>query len=265
MKLALLGNLILDTIVIGGKSIKRAGGIANVARVLDGRETEVDIYSAIGDDDEGNTALQSCYDDFDSGGMIEMKRGEKTSTALVECEANGLSKKAKVSIGACGNHIYLPAKDADWHHICYPNLINQAFLGKNFNPSTTSIDFSSVLLEKDRSYYTFLCKQFDWVFLNETELMWLTGKTNLESAINVASGLVKRYAVVHTAKENYVIVGRKVFSETVLFDNDVVVLGAGDYFAGIFIDTYLGCGDIDFSLKFATLIASHKLHVLNKF
>jgi hypothetical protein len=213
MKISLYGHLITDKIFIGFKTHESLGGIANV------------WDSLIKLNKKNEVIMKPCS----IGEAIVLVNVEK-NTRVGRANFNLLTDKPKIV-------------KSDWHHIAYLNQLEDTSF---INDITTGIISADVSKESPETIVEHL-KDIDFLFISKEDLF---------NDINELSKITKGWIISHDPNGSTSTNG----TETINYEipehlklKNIDVLGAGDMFAGSFINNILQGKTIEESI-----VLSHK-------
>jgi hypothetical protein len=213
MKISLYGHLITDKIFIGFKTHESLGGIANV------------WDSLIKLNKKNEVIMKPCS----IGEAIVLVNVEK-NTRVGRANFNLLTDKPKIV-------------KSDWHHIAYLNQLEDTSF---INDITTGIISADVSKESPEIIVEHL-KDIDFLFISKEDIF---------NDINELSKITKGWIISHDPNGSTSTNG----TETINYEipehlklKNIDVLGAGDMFAGSFINNILQGKTIEESI-----VLSHK-------
>jgi hypothetical protein len=213
MKISLYGHLITDKIFIGFKTHESLGGIANV------------WDSLVKLNKKNEVIMKPCS----IGEAIVLVNVEK-NTRVGRANFNLLTDKPKIV-------------KSDWHHIAYLNQLEDTSF---INDITTGIISADVSKESPETIVEHL-KDIDFLFISKEDIF---------NDINELSKITKGWIISHDPNGSTSTNG----TETINYEipehlklKNIDVLGAGDMFAGSFINNILQGKTIEESI-----VLSHK-------
>ena len=251
------GNLFVDKVQVvdrfsaGASNISTSirdslGGTYNTAKNLCDIDSTSKIFlsTVIGHDKQGLYALETLnqmkfdYKGFDYHAHYD---GDKTTTALIICEAEEKRRSSIVNWGACKSSNKFLFPRSKWYHFMYLDTIDgitEEIFKKVPKGSIISADFClSSHTDEEKRRIMKIMKHVDYAILSDDSANSLADQTiEIYSAMELGER-VKKAAIVHSPKGSFVSSeGQEFMCSSEYIDNTKLdVLGAGDAFAASFI------------------------------
>ena len=252
MNISIIGSLIFDKLYIHKEKIKinesnqflnyieNVGAIGNVAKVLKRINTKITIkiFGNLGDDNEGLLVKKILKLNNLKINNIKALKNCNTSNALILANKTSSTTTSLVKWGACTKIKLSLNNVSKWNHFMYlDKLTNINYRNLDiFKNSINSADLVSSALTYNNKRRVLKClKLIDFLILSEIEAKSLK-KDTLSNTCNFIASKTRQFCIIHTTKNYYISNGTNIaIVKNKLILKNIIVLGAGDTFAAVFI------------------------------
>jgi len=137
-------------------------------------------------------------------------------------------------------------QNAKWHHIMYLNQLDDVSFIKEINRGLISVDITSGKMKNLE-----MLKYVDYMFISDEDIFM---------NINELASLARGWVILHYPTGSIITNGKETFETKVKAIKNLNVLGAGDYFAGVFISNLVAHPTMD--LRECVRIAHEKTSII---